>query len=54
MSKGNAGDGKGGGGSKGAGGGSRPAGGQGSPNPNWPSKTGQPSGGGRGNNPPSK
>jgi hypothetical protein len=23
-------------------------------NPNWPSKTGKPSGGGRGNNPPSK
>ncbi len=22
------------------------------PNPNWPSKTGNPSGGGRGNNPP--
>lgn len=24
-----------------------------SDNPNWPSKTGNPSGGGRGNNPPS-
>ncbi|OWR06165.1 hypothetical protein CDO81_07030 [Roseateles puraquae] len=24
------------------------------PNPNWPSKTGNPSGGGRGNNPPGK
>ena len=23
-------------------------------NPNWPSRTGSPSGGGRGNNPPSK
>lgn len=23
-------------------------------NPNWPSKTGSPSGGGRGNNPPAK
>ena len=23
-------------------------------NPNWPSRTGEPSGGGRGNNPPSK
>ncbi len=26
----------------------------GNPNPNWPSKTGNPSGGGRGNNPPQK
>ncbi|PWK93355.1 hypothetical protein B0H50_12835 [Hallerella porci] len=26
----------------------------GNPNPNWPSRTGNPSGGGRGNNPPSK
>jgi hypothetical protein len=25
-----------------------------SPNPNWPSTTGKPSGGGRGNNPPKK
>jgi hypothetical protein len=24
----------------------------GKPNPNWPSRTGQPSGGNRGNNPP--
>jgi hypothetical protein len=23
-------------------------------NPNWPSRTGEPSGGGRGNNPPAK
>ena len=36
-------------GSKGGGkGGSQP------PNPNWPSTTGKPSGGGRGNNPPKK
>lgn len=26
----------------------------GNSNPNWPSRTGNPSGGGRGNNPPSK
>ena len=29
-------------------------GGTGGSNPNWPSTTGNPSGGGRGNNPPSK
>lgn len=26
----------------------------GNPNPNWPSRTGNPSGGGRGKNPPKK
>ena len=29
-------------------------GGKGAPNPNWPSRTGNPSGGDRGNNPPKK
>jgi hypothetical protein len=40
------------------GGGQQSSGGKGSggnaPNPNWPSTTGNPSGGGRGNNPPKK
>lgn len=39
-----------GGGGKGAGG----QGGKAAPNPNWPSRTGNPSGGDRGNNPPKK
>ena len=38
-----------GGGGKGDGKGGNPT-----PNPNWPSTTGNPSGGDRGNNPPSK
>jgi hypothetical protein len=41
-----------------SGGGQQNTGGKGSggnaPNPNWPSTTGNPSGGGRGNNPPKK
>jgi hypothetical protein len=38
---------------KGVKGGTGKAGGS-KPNPNWPSKTGNPSGGDRGNNPPKK
>lgn len=45
------GSGKGGSGGKG-GGGKGGSGGRGASNPNWPSKTGRESGGGRGNNPP--
>ena len=39
---------------KGGGGKSGGQGGNTSPNPNWPSRTGNPSGGDRGNNPPPK
>lgn len=34
--------------------GSKGGSGKGGSSPNWPSKTGNPSGGGRGNNPPKK